>query len=148
MKLPSVGLWLNASKSESMLKSNITYNIKRKLIGSPKFIFGIRLGINLSKLHRIIISIILLQIFCRRLKIESGIVSVKVGSTYDCLRFILISRFVINPLLSLFCWGCIFALCVIFVFLFFFIVNFFLYSAGVKINEIDFGKFWLKIIIF
>jgi hypothetical protein len=124
-----------------MLKSNITYNIKRKLIGSPKFIFGIRSWINLLKLHRIIISIILLQIFCRRLKIESGIVRVKVGSPYDCLRFILISRFVINPLLSLFCWGAIFSLCVFFVFLFFFIINFFLYSAGVKINEIDFVKF-------
>ena len=124
-----------------MLKSNITYNIKRKLIGSPKFIFGERFGLNRSQLHRIIISIILLQIFCRRLKIESGIVSVKVGSPYDCLRFILISRFVINPLLYLFCWGAFFALCVIFNFLFFFILNFFLYSAGVEINKIDFGNF-------
>jgi hypothetical protein len=70
-----------------MLKSNITYNIKRKLIGSPKFIFGECFGLNRSQLHRIIISIILLQIFCRRLKIELGIVSVKVGSPYDCLSY-------------------------------------------------------------
>jgi energy-coupling factor transporter ATP-binding protein EcfA2 len=58
------------SKMLAFVAKDVKRHIKRKLIGSPKFIFGLRLGFNRSKLHRIIISIILLQIFCRRLKID------------------------------------------------------------------------------
>ena len=41
MKLPSVGLWLNASKPESMLKSSVLMMIKRNNSLRAKFILRV-----------------------------------------------------------------------------------------------------------
>ena len=49
--------------------------------------------------------LLLTQIFCRRLNLEQGIVSLGVGLSYDLLRFIPCSTICFHPLQSTFCWG-------------------------------------------
>lgn len=45
------------------------------------------------------------QIFCRRLNLEPGIVSLGVGLSYDLLRFIPCSTICLHPFLQTLCWG-------------------------------------------
>ena len=58
--------------------------------------------------------LLLTQIFCRRLNLEQGIVSLGVGLSYDLLRFIPCSTICFHPLLSTFCWGIILIVFLIF----------------------------------
>ena len=49
--------------------------------------------------------LLLTQIFCRRLNLEQGIVSLEVGLSYDLLRFIPCSTICSHPFQSLLHWG-------------------------------------------